>query len=97
MSLARAFIRNPRLFILDDCLSAVDTKTEDTILTNLKDVLGNRSTIIISHRVSSVKLADKIIVLEDGQVVQSGSHDELIHIDGIYKSIYLKQLHETPA
>lgn len=94
LSLARAFIRNPRLFILDDCLSAVDTKTEDTILNNLKDVLGNRSTIIISHRVSSVKLADKIIVLEDGQVVQSGSHDELIQVDGIYKSIYLKQLHE---
>jgi ATP-binding cassette subfamily B protein len=97
LSLARAFIRNPRLFILDDCLSAVDTKTEDTILTNLKHVLGNRSTIIISHRVSSVKLADKIIVLEDGQVAQSGSHDELIQVDGIYKSIYLKQLHETPA
>ncbi len=95
LSLARAFIRNPRLFILDDCLSAVDTKTEDTILTNLKDVLGDRSTIIISHRVSSVKLADKIIVLEDGAIAESGSHDALIQHEGIYKSIYLKQLHET--
>ncbi|MGN6647088.1 MAG: ABC transporter ATP-binding protein [Cytophaga sp.] len=95
LSLARAFIRNPRIFILDDCLSAVDTKTEDTILTNLKDVLGDRSTIIISHRVSSVKLADTIIVLEDGEIVQNGSHDELIQEEGIYRSIYLKQLHET--
>ncbi|WP_299250108.1 ABC transporter ATP-binding protein [uncultured Cytophaga sp.] len=94
LSLARAFIRNPRLFILDDCLSAVDTKTEDTILTNLKEVLGDRSTIIISHRVSSVKLADKIIVLEDGQIVQSGSHNELIQLDGIYKNIYMMQLHQ---
>jgi len=97
LSLARAFIRNPRLFILDDCLSAVDTKTEDTILNNLKVVLGDRSTIIISHRVSSVKLADKIIVLEDGEIAQSGSHEELIQHEGIYRSIYLKQLHETPA
>ncbi len=95
LSLARAFIRNPRLFILDDCLSAVDTKTEDTILNNLKVVLGDRSTIIISHRVSSVKLADKIIVLEDGQISQSGSHEVLIHAEGIYRNIYLKQLHET--
>lgn len=95
LSLARAFIRNPRLFILDDCLSAVDTKTEDTILNNLKVVLGDRSTIIISHRVSSVKLADKIIVLEDGQIAQSGSHEELMDKEGIYRNIYLKQLHET--
>jgi len=95
LSLARAFIRNPRIFILDDCLSAVDTKTEDTILTNLKNVLGDRSTIIISHRVSSVKLADTIIVLEDGEIAQNGSHDDLIQEEGIYRSIYLKQLHET--
>ncbi len=95
LSLARAFIRNPRIFILDDCLSAVDTKTEDTILTNLKNVLGDRSTIIISHRVSSVKLADTIIVLEDGEIVQNGSHEELIQEEGIYRNIYLKQLHET--
>jgi ATP-binding cassette, subfamily B, multidrug efflux pump len=94
LSLARAFIRNPRLFILDDCLSAVDTKTEDTILTNLKTVLGNRSTIIISHRVSSVKLADTIIVLEDGKIAQQGTHNELIQVDGIYKSIYMKQFSE---
>lgn len=94
LSLARAFIRNPRVFILDDCLSAVDTKTEDTILTNLKEVLGDRSTIIISHRISSVKLADKIIVLDSGQVAQSGSHEELIQVEGIYKNIYLMQLHQ---
>lgn len=94
LSLARAFIRNPRVFILDDCLSAVDTKTEDTILTNLKEVLGDRSTIIISHRISSVKLADKIIVLNSGQVAQSGSHEELIQVEGIYKNIYLMQLHQ---
>jgi len=94
LSLARAVIRNPRLFILDDCLSAVDTKTEDTILTNLKMVLGDRSTIIISHRVSSVKLADTILVLDEGKIMESGSHEELIQRDGLYRSIYLKQLKE---
>ncbi|MBC7451646.1 MAG: ABC transporter ATP-binding protein [Cytophagales bacterium] len=97
LSLARAFIRNPRLFILDDCLSAVDTKTEDTILNNLKLVLGDRSTVIISHRVSSVKLANTILVMDDGEIVESGSHEELIQVQGVYRSIYLKQLKEEPT
>lgn len=97
LSLARAFIRNPRLFILDDCLSAVDTRTEDTILNNLKLVLGDRSTVIISHRVSSVKLADTILVLDDGKIVECGAHEELIQMQGVYRSIFLKQLKEEPT
>lgn len=94
VSIARAFIRNPDILILDDCLSAVDTKTEDAILNNLKSMLGSRTVIIISHRVSSVKLADQILVLEDGKIIESGSHESLIAENGAYKSIYLQQLQE---
>lgn len=90
-TIARAIIRNPKLLILDDSLSAVDTKTEDTILKNLQKVMKNRTSIIISHRVSSVKLADKIIVLDEGKLVENGSHSELIELNGLYKQIYEDQ------
>ena len=92
VSIARALVREPSILILDDALSAVDTKTENAILNSLQRIMHNRTSIIISHRVSSVKLADHILVLDDGQIVQHGTHDELIGEDGIYKTLYEKQL-----
>jgi ATP-binding cassette subfamily B protein len=92
VSIARALIRNPKILILDDCLSAVDTKTENIILENLKRIMQNRTSVIISHRISSVKFADKIIVLEEGNIVEEGTHDELIALKGLYKDLYEKQL-----
>lgn len=94
VSIARAVVRHPSLLILDDCLSAVDTKTEDAILQNIKHTIGSRSILIISHRVSSVKLADKIIVLDNGTVMESGTHDELIQLGKTYAHIYQQQLQE---
>ncbi|QNL21622.1 ABC transporter ATP-binding protein [Hyphobacterium sp. CCMP332] len=91
-SIARALIRKPKILILDDCLSAVDTKTENAILESLSKVSHNITTLIISHRVSSVKLADKILVLDDGQIIEEGSHEELMQNDGPYKDLYNKQL-----
>jgi ATP-binding cassette subfamily B protein len=97
VSIARAIIKNPKLLLLDDCLSAVDTETEEKILKNLAKVSKNSTTIIVSHRISSAKNADKVIVLEDGKVIQQGTHDELVAIDGYYKELYLNQLSETSA
>ena len=91
-SIARAIIRKPKILILDDCLSAVDTKTENIILNNLSRIMENRTSVVISHRVSSAKLADKIIVLDEGKIVESGSHDLLIAQNGVYKELYEKQL-----
>jgi ATP-binding cassette subfamily B multidrug efflux pump len=95
VSIARAIIKNPKLLLLDDCLSAVDTETEEKILKNLEKVSKDTTTIIVSHRISSAKNADKIIVLEDGKVKQKGTHDELLNVDGYYKELYLNQLSET--
>ncbi len=94
VSIARAIIKNPQILLLDDCLSAVDTQTEETILNNLLEICKNKTTIIVSHRVSSAKNADKIIILNGGQIIQQGSHSQLIKIDGYYKELYLKQLSE---
>lgn len=94
VSIARAIIKNPEILLLDDCLSAVDTETEETILNNLEQVSRGKTTIIVSHRISSAKNADKIIVIDEGAVIQSGRHEELINIDGYYKELYLKQLSE---
>jgi ATP-binding cassette subfamily B multidrug efflux pump len=90
-SIARAIVRNPKILILDDCLSAVDTKTENIILNNLHRIMENRTSVIISHRVSSAKLADKIIVLDGGKIVQQGTHQSLIATEGVYKELYEKQ------
>lgn len=92
VSIARALIRNPQLLILDDCLSAVDTQTEDEILGHLKTVMRNKTSLIISHRLSSVKLANRVIVLEDGEIREEGTHDELIKKGGIYFQMYQKQI-----
>lgn len=92
LSIARAIVREPKILILDDCLSAVDTKTENVILNNLQGIMADRTSVIISHRVSSVKLADKIVVLDDGNIVEQGSHEELMAAGGTYRDLYEKQL-----
>ncbi|WP_298533247.1 ABC transporter ATP-binding protein [uncultured Algibacter sp.] len=92
VSIARAIIKSPKILLFDDCLSAVDTETEEKILKNLNKLSAGRTSIIVSHRVSSAKNADRIIVLDDGKIVQEGTHDSLINVEGYYKHLYLKQL-----
>ena len=94
VSIARALLKDPEIYLFDDCLSAVDTETEEEILGNLKKASRNRTTLIVSHRVSSAKNADRILVLEDGTLLQEGTHDDLIAVEGYYKSLYLNQLSE---
>jgi ATP-binding cassette subfamily B protein len=94
VSIARALIKDPQIYLFDDCLSAVDTETEEEILSNLKKVSQDKTTLIVSHRVSSAKNVDKILVLDDGKILQEGTHDKLIMTDGYYKELYLNQLTE---
>jgi ATP-binding cassette subfamily B protein len=94
VSIARAFIKSPQILLLDDCLSAVDTETEEQILNTIEKNSKNTTTIIVSHRISSVKNADHIIVLEDGQIIQEGTHNQLVRKNGYYKNLYKKQLQE---
>ena len=94
VSIARAIIKNPKILIFDDCLSAVDTETEERILSNLEKVSKNKTTLIISHRVSSAKNADKIIVLDEGQIIQHGTHETLVNTKGYYQELYQQQLLE---
>ncbi len=93
-AIARALIRNPRILILDDALSSVDTQTEDRILNHLREIMQGRTTIFISHRVSTVRNADRIAVLHDGNIVEYGTHDELLDRNGYYTELYNKQLLE---
>jgi ATP-binding cassette subfamily B multidrug efflux pump len=93
-AIARALIRNPKILILDDALSSVDTQTEDKILNQLRDVMRGRTTIFISHRVSTVRNADRIAVLHGGRIVELGTHDELLALSGYYSDLYNKQLLE---
>jgi ATP-binding cassette, subfamily B, multidrug efflux pump len=97
LSIARAIVRNPKILVLDDCLSAVDTETEHRILTHLEQVMAGRTTIIISHRVSSAKLANFIIMLDQGSIVESGSHEQLLAKNGMYKELYEKQMYESSS
>jgi ATP-binding cassette, subfamily B, multidrug efflux pump len=92
VSIARAVVREPKILILDDALSAVDMKTENTILNSMKKIMQGRTSIIISHRVSSAKLAHKIIVLEDGRVAEQGTHEALLEKKGLYYELYEKQM-----
>jgi ATP-binding cassette subfamily B protein len=94
VSIARALLKDPQIYLFDDCLSAVDTETEEEILNQLKKESKNKTTLIVSHRVSSAKNADKIIVLEDGKLMQEGTHEELNSVDGYYKELYMHQLSE---
>lgn len=94
VSIARAIIKAPEILLLDDCLSAVDTETEEKILKNLNRISKNKTTIIVSHRISSAKNANKIIVLDNGKIIQSGTHKTLKEIKGYYKDLYLKQRSE---
>jgi len=92
ISIARAIIKEPKILIFDDCLSAVDTETEDMILNNLKEVMKNKTSLIVSHRVSSVKNADKILVIDNGKIIESGAHQTLIDKEGVYFKMYQQQL-----
>lgn len=94
VSIARAIIKNPAILLFDDCLSAVDTETEEAILNNLHEICKDKTTIIVSHRVSSAKNADNIIILEEGKIIEQGSHNQLINQKGYYAALYLKQLSE---
>jgi len=97
VSIARAIIKRPNILLFDDCLSAVDTETEEKILKNLGTVADGKTTIIVSHRISSAKNADKIIVLDEGKIIQKGTHEDLVNTEGYYKELYLKQLSESSA
>ena len=94
ISIARAIINNPEILIFDDCLSAVDTNTEEAILSNLKEIMNEKTSIIISHRISSIKNADYIIVLDEGLISEKGTHSELINNKGYYSTTFEKQLLE---
>lgn len=93
-TIARAVVKNPKILILDDCLSAVDTNTEEVILKKLRKIMDQRTSIIISHRISTVKDADNIVVLNNKKIVEEGKHDELVARGGIYAELYTKQLLE---
>ncbi|MEL0009586.1 MAG: ABC transporter ATP-binding protein [Flammeovirgaceae bacterium] len=92
VSIARAIIKEPKVLIMDDCLSAVDTKTENVILENIKKIMVNKTSIIISHRISSVKLAKKIIVIDSGKIIEEGNHKTLLERKGVYFDLYKQQL-----
>jgi ATP-binding cassette subfamily B multidrug efflux pump len=93
-AIARAIVIDPRILILDDALSAVDTYTEEEILSRLRVVMRQRTSIIVSHRISTVRDADRIFVLDAGNIVERGSHEELIRANGLYAALHKKQLLE---
>ena len=94
VSIARAIIKNPKILLFDDCLSSVDTDTEEKILKNLKTTCQDKTTIMVSNRISSIKDADKIIVLEDGKIIEVGDHKTLIKNKNYYSELFKRQQHE---
>ena len=96
ISIARAVLRKPRILIFDDCLSAVDTETEAIILGNLRRIMEGRTAIIVSHRVSTVRDADLILVLDEGRIVERGTHAELLETQGLYADLHQKQERSSP-
>ena len=94
ISIARALLKNPQIYLFDDCLSAVDTETEEIILNNLQKASNSKTTILVSHRVSTAKNADKVLVLDQGELLQEGIHNKLNNMEGYYKELYLHQLSE---
>jgi ATP-binding cassette subfamily B protein len=94
VAISRAVMRDPRILILDDALSSVDTFTEEGILRYLTEVMKGRTTLLISHRVSTIQNADEIVVLHDGQIVERGTHQQLLNLNGYYTELYNKQLIE---
>lgn len=97
LSIARAIVKEPQILIFDDCLSAVDTRTEEQILNNLGRIMKNKTSILIAHRVSTIKNADRILVMEDGKIIEQGSHEELIALRGSYFELFEKQLLEEES
>src|SRR5207245_2022016 len=93
-AIARAIVIDPRILILDDALSAVDTYTEEEILSRLRDVMRQRTSIIVSHRISTVRNADQILVLDEGRIAERGTHDTLLRRNGLYAQLHKKQLLE---
>ncbi|WP_293788580.1 ABC transporter ATP-binding protein [uncultured Pedobacter sp.] len=94
VSIARALIKSPKILIFDDCLSAVDTKTEEEILQNLGKIMAGKTSILIAHRISTIKNADKILVLDNGKIIEQGTHNELLRLNGSYTELYNNQLLE---
>lgn len=94
VSIARAIVKQPRILIFDDCLSAVDTRTEEEILNNLGRNMQGKTSIIIAHRISTIKNADKILVLDNGEIIEQGHHEYLMQQKGVYFELYEKQLLE---
>jgi ATP-binding cassette subfamily B protein len=88
LSIARAIIKEPQILIFDDCLSAVDTKTEEEILSNLSNLMKNKTSILIAHRVSTIKNADRILVLDNGEIVEQGTHTNLMALNGVYFDLF---------
>ena len=97
VSIARALIKSPRILIFDDCLSAVDTKTEEEILQNLGKIMREKTSILIAHRISTIKNADKILVLDEGEIIEQGTHNELLTLNGAYTELYNNQLLEEES